>query len=66
MCRLLAYMGPSTLVADVVLWPDRSIIRQSYDARERAGLGELLRFCFCFGGSTSGAGGGKQQRRRRL
>ena len=39
MCRLLAYMGPSTLVADVVLWPDRSIIRQSYDARERAGLG---------------------------
>lgn len=23
------------LVADVVLWPDRSIIKQSYDARER-------------------------------
>lgn len=39
MCRLLAYVGPSTLVADVVLWPDRSIIRQSYDARERKGLG---------------------------
>ena len=39
MCRLLAYVGPSTLVADVVLWPDRSIIRQSYDARERKGMG---------------------------
>ncbi|KAG1661125.1 hypothetical protein FOA52_011855 [Chlamydomonas sp. UWO 241] len=35
MCRLLAYLGPPTLVADVVLWPDRSIIKQSYDARER-------------------------------
>ena len=28
-------MGPPVLVADVVLWPDRSIIKQSYDARER-------------------------------
>ncbi|KAK9917148.1 hypothetical protein WJX75_001304 [Coccomyxa subellipsoidea] len=35
MCRLMAYMGPPVLVADVVLWPDRSIIKQSYDARER-------------------------------
>ena len=35
MCRLLAYMGPPVLMADVVLWPDRSIIKQSYDARER-------------------------------
>ena len=23
MCRLLAYIGPPTLIADVVLWPDR-------------------------------------------
>ena len=31
----MAYMGPPVLVADVVLWPDRSILKQSYDARER-------------------------------
>ena len=31
----MAYIGPPVLVADVVLWPDRSIIKQSYDARER-------------------------------
>jgi glutamine amidotransferase len=35
MCRLLAYIGHPALLADVVLWPDRSIIKQSYDARER-------------------------------
>ncbi|GMH45158.1 hypothetical protein BSKO_13115 [Bryopsis sp. KO-2023] len=35
MCRLLAYMGDPILLAHVVLWPDRSIIKQSYDARER-------------------------------
>ena len=35
MCRLMAYVGPPILAADVVLWPDRSIIKQSYDARER-------------------------------
>ena len=23
MCRLMAYIGPPVLVADVVLWPDR-------------------------------------------
>ena len=31
----MAYIGPPILIADVVLWPDRSIIKQSYDARER-------------------------------
>lgn len=31
----MAYIGHPMLVADVVLWPDRSIIKQSYDARER-------------------------------
>lgn len=35
MCRLMAYIGQPTCLADVVLWPDRSIIKQSYDARER-------------------------------
>ncbi|KAI8105103.1 hypothetical protein M9435_000274 [Picochlorum sp. BPE23] len=35
MCRLMAYVGPEILVADVVLWPSRSIIKQSYEARER-------------------------------
>ncbi|GIL70254.1 hypothetical protein Vretifemale_1091 [Volvox reticuliferus] len=35
MCRLMAYVGQPQLLADVVLWPDRSIIKQSYDARER-------------------------------
>lgn len=29
----MAYCGPQILVADVVLWPSRSIIKQSYDAR---------------------------------
>jgi Cys-Gly metallodipeptidase DUG1 len=31
----MAFMGPQILMADVVLWPSRSIIKQSYDARER-------------------------------
>lgn len=35
MCRLLAYYGDTALLARTILWPDRSIIRQSYDARER-------------------------------
>eukprot|EP00951_Prasinocladus_malaysianus_P040680 scaffold470436_cov33-Prasinocladus_malaysianus.AAC.1 len=37
MCRLLAYLGQPALVAEVVLWPDRSIVIQSFDARERKG-----------------------------
>ncbi|KAF5832709.1 hypothetical protein DUNSADRAFT_11353 [Dunaliella salina] len=38
MCRLMAFVGlEPMLLADVVLWPDRSIIKQSYDARERLG-----------------------------
>ena len=35
MCRMVAYFGPAILAADVVTRPSRSIIRQSYDARER-------------------------------
>jgi predicted glutamine amidotransferase len=35
MCRLVAVVGEPMLVADVVLWPRHSIIKQSYDARER-------------------------------
>jgi glutamine amidotransferase len=35
MCRLMAYYGDTALLARTVVWPDRSIIRQSYDARER-------------------------------
>lgn len=31
----MAYIGPQILVADCVLWPSRSIIKQSYEARER-------------------------------
>ncbi len=41
MCRLMAYIGPPALIADVVLWPDRSIIKQSYDARCREHLQPL-------------------------
>lgn len=33
--RLMAYLGPTVTVADVVVRPSRSIIKQSYDARER-------------------------------
>lgn len=33
--RLMAYIGPDITVADVVVRPSRSIIKQSYDARER-------------------------------
>ena len=33
--RLMAYIGPAVTVADVVVHPSRSIIKQSYDARER-------------------------------
>jgi hypothetical protein len=33
MCRLMAFMGQEPLlVADVVLWPDRSIIKQVREA----------------------------------
>lgn len=35
MCRLLVYYGDPILLASSVLWPERSIIKQSYDARER-------------------------------
>ena len=31
----MAYIGPAVTVADVVVRPSRSIIKQSYDARER-------------------------------
>lgn len=31
----MAYLGPTVTVADVVVRPSRSIIKQSYDARER-------------------------------
>jgi hypothetical protein len=36
MCRLMAYIGPPALVADVVLWPDRSIIKQVPDTSASA------------------------------
>jgi hypothetical protein len=37
MCRLTAYLGHSTNLADLVTRPSRSVIRQSFDARERLG-----------------------------
>jgi predicted glutamine amidotransferase len=37
MCRLTAYLGLPTLAADLVTRPSRSVIRQSFDARERLG-----------------------------
>ena len=37
MCRLTAYLGHPTLAADLVTRPSRSVIRQSFDARERLG-----------------------------
>lgn len=35
MCRLALYLGPPILISEFVLKPSRSIIKQSYDARER-------------------------------
>eukprot|EP00048_Salpingoeca_helianthica_P005901 m.93046 g.93046 ORF g.93046 m.93046 type:complete len:1282 (+) comp13796_c0_seq2:297-4142(+) len=35
MCRLTAYIGPPILAADLVTRPNRSIITQSFSARER-------------------------------
>lgn len=35
MCRLAFYWGPPILISEFVLKPSRSIIKQSYDARER-------------------------------
>ena len=35
MCRLSAYIGTPMLAADLVTRPNRSIIKQSFDARER-------------------------------
>jgi len=37
MCRLTAYTGPTLTIADLVTRPARSVIRQSFDARERLG-----------------------------
>jgi glutamine amidotransferase len=37
MCRLTAYLGEPTNLADLVTRPSRSVIRQSFDARERLG-----------------------------
>ncbi len=37
MCRLTAYLGYPTLAAEIVTRPARSVIRQSFDARERLG-----------------------------
>ena len=37
MCRLIAYLGPPILVDDLLYRSERSIIRQSFDARERLG-----------------------------
>lgn len=37
MCRLTAYLGHATNLADLVTRPSRSVIRQSFDARERLG-----------------------------
>lgn len=35
MCRLLAYYGEDALLSHTIINPERSIIKQSYDARER-------------------------------
>ena len=35
MCRFMAYMGTPVLMADLVTRPKRSIVAQSFDARER-------------------------------
>jgi len=35
MCRLSAYFGAPICAADLVTKPNRSIVRQSFDARER-------------------------------
>jgi len=35
MCRLMAYVGPEILVADVVLYPSRSIIKVRLYSRVR-------------------------------
>lgn len=43
MCRLVAYIGRPIPAADIVTRPQRSIIRQSYDARERvSSAGEFV------------------------
>lgn len=36
MCRLALYWGPPILISEFVLKPSRSIIKQSYEARERS------------------------------
>lgn len=36
MCRFLAYVGPEVLLADLVSRPENSLIRQSYQSRERS------------------------------
>lgn len=37
MCRLAAYLGDPLLAADLITRPARSIIQQSFDARQRLG-----------------------------
>ena len=38
MCRLTAYFGDAILASDLLTKPSRSIIQQSFDARERLGV----------------------------
>lgn len=35
MCRILCYMGPEVLLADLLYQPKNSLILQSYKSRER-------------------------------
>ena len=42
MCRLMAYMGPPVLVADVVLWPDRLVLPMSFQLVSKNGKGLQL------------------------
>lgn len=55
----MAYIGPAVTVADVVVRPSRSIIKQSYDARERRNDSSLP-FHLVRRGSRAGAGGRQQ------
>lgn len=48
----MAYIGPAVTVADVVVRPSRSIIKQSYDARERRNDSSLPFHLVCAGAAA--------------
>ena len=65
MCRHLAYLGPPVTLADVVLDPPHSLLRQSWAPNDMRGGGTINADGFGIGWFDSGSGDGSAARRYR-